>query len=36
MALTAFFVGLKALTAFNWKNSGVNSIFFRYKDDNGF
>ena len=25
-ALTAFFVGIKALTAFNGKNSGVNGV----------
>ena len=27
MALTAFFVGIKAITAFNRKNSGVNGVF---------
>ena len=35
-ALTArFFVDIKALTAFNWKNSGVNGVFCRFKKVNG-
>ena len=33
--LTAFFFGVKALTAFHRKNSGVNDVFCRYKGVNG-
>ena len=35
MALTALFVGIKALTAFNRKNSGVTGVFCRPKGVNG-
>ena len=35
MALTALFVGIKALTAFNRKNSGVTGVFCWPKGING-
>ena len=34
--LTAFFVGVEALTAFHRKNSGINDVFCWYKGVNGF